>query len=151
MIAATRGDTSGTPTESVKPSFGNAAQIPSEIAKPTRPPTAVTRSVSRRNWTRMKRCFAPSAILIPISFVRSSTTTFMMFETPMPPTTSVREPTMPRKPVNASMNVSKNLNCPVVSHTESASLSFGSNFLRLPRISRMRAVSGSVSNADLAW
>ena len=34
---------------------------------------------------------------MPISRVRSSTTTFMMFDTPMPPTTSVSTPMMPRK------------------------------------------------------
>ena len=99
----------------------------------------------------MKRCFAPRAILIPISFVRSSTTTFMMFETPMPPTTSVSEPTMPRNPVNASMKMSKNLNCPVVSHTERASLSFGSNFFRLPRISRIARLERLRVEADVAW
>ena len=46
---------------------------------------------------------------MPISRVRSSTATFMMFETPMPPTTSVREPTMPRNSLKASMKVSKKL------------------------------------------
>ena len=38
------------------------------------------------------RCLPPSAILTPISLVRSSTTTFMMLETPMPPTTRVSAP-----------------------------------------------------------
>ena len=39
---------------------------------------------------------APMAIFMPISLVRSSTTTYMMLLTPIPPTTSVSAPTMPR-------------------------------------------------------
>ena len=41
-----------------------------------------------RNWSRMSRCRAPSALRRPISRVRSRTETSMMFETPTPPTSS---------------------------------------------------------------
>ena len=71
---------------------------------------------------------------MPISRVRSSTTTFMMFETPMPPTTSVNDPTIVRKPLNASMNVSKKRAISVVSQKNIASLSSGSKRC-LPAIS----------------
>ena len=85
-----------------------------EITNPIAPPTAVTSSVSSRNCIRIQRCFAPRAILMPISRVRSSTTTFMMFETPMPPTINVSTPISPRNALKASMKMSKKLNCSVV-------------------------------------
>ena len=88
---------------------------------------------------------------MPISFVRSSTTTFMMFETPIPPTTSVSDPTMPRKRLKASMKLSKNSNCCVVSQTESASLSFGSNLFRSPSAARTFAVTFFAPIAGSAW
>ncbi len=64
--------------------------------------------VSIRNCRRIAFARAPSAILMPISRVRSSTTTFMMFETPMPPTMSVNEPMIPRKSRNDRKKISKN-------------------------------------------
>ena len=45
----------------------------------------------------IQRAFAPSAIFTPISRVRSLTTAYMMFATPMPPTRSVIAPMRPRK------------------------------------------------------
>ncbi len=42
---------------------------------------------SMRNWARMSRRFAPSALRMPISRVRSVTVMSMMFMMPMPPTT----------------------------------------------------------------
>jgi hypothetical protein len=44
-------------------------------------------AASTRNCARMSRCRAPTAILMPISRVRSITDTSMMFMMPMPPTT----------------------------------------------------------------
>ena len=75
----------------------------------------------------MKRGLAPTAILMPISRVRSSTTTFMMFETPMPPTISVNEPMMPRKTRKVRKKMRRNFSSSVVSQMPMASLSFGSN------------------------
>jgi len=43
---------------------------------------------STRNWRRMTRGVAPSALRRPISRIRSVTETSMMFMTPMPPTSS---------------------------------------------------------------
>ena len=87
---------------------------------------------------------------MPISLVRSSTTTFMMFETPMPPTISVSTPMRPRKELNASMNTSKNWNCSVVSHIESASLSLASKRSRLPMAALSRLINSFVSAAASA-
>ena len=63
---------------------------------------------------------------MPISLVRSSTTTFMMLLTPMPPTTSVKAPTIPRKLRKARKKVSRNFIPSVVSHIWIASSSDGS-------------------------
>ena len=43
---------------------------------------------SMRNWRRMSRPCAPTAMRMPISRVRSVTLTSMMFMMPMPPTMS---------------------------------------------------------------
>ena len=54
----------------------------------------------------------------------------MMFDTPMPPTTRVSTPMMPRKILKPSMKVSKKANISVVSQTWTAWSSAGSNRLR---------------------
>ena len=55
-------------------------------ATPTSPPTRESVIASTRNWARMWRLRAPTAMRRPISRVRSVTDTSMMFMMPMPPT-----------------------------------------------------------------
>ncbi len=83
----------------------------------------------------MKLGLAPTASLTPISRVRSSTTTYMMFETPMPPTIRVKEPMIPRKARKVPKKTAKNFSPSVVSHIPMASLSLGSNLWRRARVS----------------
>ena len=52
------------------------------------PPTPVSATASRRNWTRISDLRAPMALRMPISDVRSVTEISMMFMTPIPPTSS---------------------------------------------------------------
>ena len=52
------------------------------------PPATHSTTASTRNWRRMSRARAPTAIRSPISRVRSVTETSMMFMIPTPPTTS---------------------------------------------------------------
>ena len=62
------------------------------------------------NCDRMKRRRAPIAILMPISRVRSFTTTYITFATPTPAMTSVRNPTEPTKAayeINAKRQIDK--------------------------------------------
>ncbi len=61
-------------------------------AMPTIPPSSVSTRASARNWTRMWRRRAPSARRRPISRMRSSTETSMMFITPTPPIPRVSAP-----------------------------------------------------------
>src|SRR6266581_1434049 len=60
------------------------------IPSPIRPPSKQMVAASMRNWTRIVRRFAPIALRMPISRVRSATDTNMMFMMPMPPTKSER-------------------------------------------------------------
>ena len=83
----------------------------------------------------MRRGFAPTASLIPISRVRSSTMTYMMFETPMPPTIRVKEPMTARNPRKVPKKMRKNFSPSVVSHMPMASLSAGSKLCRRARTS----------------
>ena len=55
---------------------------------PKTPPSAEVVAASTTNCARMVRSFAPSALRMPISRVRSVTDTSMMFMMPMPPTSS---------------------------------------------------------------
>lgn len=48
---------------------------------------------SKRNWRRMLLLLAPTALRMPISWVRSETETNMIFMTPTPPTTREMEAT----------------------------------------------------------
>ena len=61
---------------------------PTPLATPMRPPAIESTSASIRNWSRMLDGFAPIAMRMPISRVRSVTLTSMMFMMPMPPTSS---------------------------------------------------------------
>src|ERR1044072_7137993 len=61
---------------------------PEPSRMPSTPPIAVSMTASNRNWSRIARRGAPSALRTPTSRVRSVTATSMMFMTPMPPTTS---------------------------------------------------------------
>src|SRR6266542_735512 len=151
VSAATGSEISGSPTYFVTPNLGNSAQTLQEIANPTAPPIAVMRIVSNRSCRMTQRCRAPSAILIPISFVRSSTTTFMMLETPIPPTMSVKQPTIPRNRRKERKKTSRNLNCSAVSQTERASLSFGSNRSCRARTARTFSVTDSDCDGETGW
>ncbi len=66
---------------------------PGRRAIPIRLPRADSTTASTRNWRRMSRVCAPTALRMPISRVRSRTDTSMMFMIPMPPTTSEIEAT----------------------------------------------------------
>src|SRR2546422_2936273 len=55
-------------------------------AMPITPPISESVIASTRNWARMLRLQAPTAIRKPISRVRSVTDTSMMFMMPIPPT-----------------------------------------------------------------
>src|SRR5205814_7769563 len=61
-----------------------ARKIPNSV--PMIPPTNAMVPDSIKNWLRTSRRFAPSALRIPISLVRSVTETSMMFMITMPPT-----------------------------------------------------------------
>ena len=58
---------------------------------PMTPPMSDSVTASIRNWSRMSRRRAPTAMRSPISRVRSVTDTSMMFMMPMPPTSSETE------------------------------------------------------------
>ena len=55
---------------------------------PSAPPMADVVAASVTNCANITRSFAPMALRMPISFVRSVTDTSMMFMMPMPPTSS---------------------------------------------------------------
>src|SRR5437764_6835380 len=55
------------------------------MIRPTPPLMATTKIVSRKNWRKMERRVAPSAIRTPISRVRSRTLTSITFITLSPP------------------------------------------------------------------
>ncbi len=73
------------------------------------PPMRLSTTDSSRNWVRMSRRSAPTALRMPISRVRSVTETSMMFMMPMPPTSSEMPAMAPRKAVNMPVI------CPAVS------------------------------------
>ena len=64
-----------------------ASAAPTPSAMPISPPISDSVTASTRNWPRMSRVRAPTAMRRPISRVRSVTDTSMMFMMPMPPTT----------------------------------------------------------------
>ena len=62
------------------------ADAPTPSPRPTSPPMVDSSTDSTRNWRRMSRWRAPTAMRMPISRVRSVTETSMMFMIPTPPT-----------------------------------------------------------------
>jgi hypothetical protein len=56
-------------------------------ATPINPPVAESSDDSIRNWRMMSLRRAPTALRMPISYVRSVTTASMMFMITTPPTT----------------------------------------------------------------
>src|SRR6058998_698752 len=68
-----------------------AREPPRPKAIPMTPPINDSVMASTRNWSRMSRPRAPTAMRRPISRVRSVTDTSMMFMMPMPPTSSETE------------------------------------------------------------
>ena len=75
-------------------------------ARPMSPPERESVTDSTRNWERIIRGVAPRALRIPISPVRSTTETSMMFMIPMPPTTSDIAAMAARKAENVDMSLS---------------------------------------------
>ncbi len=69
-------------------SFWSSCDPPTPRSTPIAPPRTQSMSDSIRNWSRMSRRRAPSALRRPISRVRSVTETSMMFMIPIPPTRS---------------------------------------------------------------
>src|SRR6266700_1701746 len=69
---------------------------------PSNPPTELSETASIKNWVRISRPCAPTAIRVPISRVRSVTLTNMMFMMPMPPTTSDTPAIAPSNPAMTS-------------------------------------------------
>ena len=69
-------------------SCSTASDAPTPSATPMTPPTTTSVTASNRNCSRTWRPFAPMAMRMPISRVRSVTDTSMMFMMPMPPTSS---------------------------------------------------------------
>jgi len=74
-------------------------------AIPITPPIRLSDEDSVRNWIKMSRLRAPSALRKPISRVRSVTETSMMFMMPMPPTSSEMPAIPPRKMVSTLVMV----------------------------------------------
>ena len=70
---------------------------------PMSPPRSESVRASTRNWARMSRPRAPTALRMPISRVRSRTETSMMFMIPMPPTTSEIEAMPPSSRVSVAL------------------------------------------------
>ena len=67
------------------------------MAIPRLPPIALKATASSKNWRRMSLPFAPTAMRIPISRVRSVTLTSMIFMIPIPPTRRETPATAARK------------------------------------------------------
>ena len=76
-----------------------------------------------KNWRRITRALAPTALRTPISRVRSFTATSITFITPMPPRNKLTSPTAPRKYFMLSVIVRKAFVSSTVSQMEAASLS----------------------------
>jgi hypothetical protein len=135
--SATSGSITGVPSASFA-SSGMTAPIcvmPHAMTKPITAPMKVMKKVSAKNCAMMVLRFAPIARLMPISRVRSLTTTYMMFDTPRPPTQRVIVPIRTRKILKASKKRRKSLKNSAVSHTLRASSSDGSKTYFLPSTS----------------
>src|SRR5208282_2780285 len=80
-----------------------ASDTSQAMPSPIRPPNRQIQADSMRNCSKMLRRLAPIALRTPISRVRSTTETNMMFMMPMPPTNSARLVT--NKPMTAMVAV----------------------------------------------
>src|SRR5262245_59192435 len=65
-----------------------ALAAPKPKRMPITPPVMESATASTKNWLKMSRRFAPKALRVPISRMRSVTETNMMFMMTTPPTTS---------------------------------------------------------------
>ena len=77
-----------------------ATELTQPSTMPKRPPITLNTVASTRNWSRMSRRLAPTALRMPISRVRSVTLTSMMFMMPIPPTSREMPAIEPRKSVS---------------------------------------------------
>ena len=75
---------------------------------------------------------------------------YMMFATPMPPTSRVKLPTMAKKTLKATNIWPKRVSHSLVSQNASASLSCGSNRSLRPRVSYTRRSACLVTSDDCA-
>jgi hypothetical protein len=75
----------------------------------------------------------------------------MMFDTPMPPTSSAKAPITPRKARKTPKKTRKNFSASVVSHMPMASLSLGSNFRRRASTSYTLRVAPSTWASCWTW
>ena len=105
-----------------------------EIASPMPPLNAVRNAPSMKNWVRILRYVAPSALRKPISLVRSVTETSMMLMIPIAPSPSVTSPTTPRNQSIASKILPTRCEFSIVSQSSNASSSLGSKPCRRPMI-----------------
>src|SRR3989442_468044 len=93
VATSTVGEMVGTPTNSLIGRPPSPATSPSESNSPSTAPIDTIISASAENWRMMSAPVAPTARRTPISRLRSRTTMYMMFATPMPPTSRVKVPT----------------------------------------------------------
>src|SRR5262249_6360599 len=92
MISETRSASHGTPIVHLVANATAAAPATPTRMPPVQPPTD-SRVASERNWRRMSRGCAPTAIRRPISPVRSLTDSSMSARIPVPPRTTATAPT----------------------------------------------------------
>ena len=120
-----------------------ALEIPIPSAVPARPPRADRLTASSRNWRRMSRVRAPTAMRRPISRVRSVTETSMMFMIPIPPTSRLTEATLMSRPVMVWASCTRVW---AISSTVRTVKSSSSGFWMRWRWRRMRVTSTAVAS-----
>src|SRR3989454_9593324 len=146
VAASTIGEIVGTPTNSLMGSPPSAATSPNESSRPSIAPMVTIIRASAKNWRRMSVRVAPTARRTPISRVRSRTTMYMMFATPMPPTSRVKLPTMAKKTLKATNIFSNLFSHSLVSQKPRASLSSGSNLYARAIVSYTRRSASLVTS-----
>ena len=112
---------------------------PTPRAMPTSPPISDSTIASTRNCRRMSPPRAPTAILSPISRVRSVTLTSMMFMMPMPPTSSDTLATAPSSSVSTRLAASCACRISVRLRIVNGSSAPGCTRSRWRRMSRIRS------------
>ena len=115
---------------------------------PIRPPSSDRVSASTRNWARMSRPRAPTALRMPISRVRSRTETSMMFMIPMPPTMSEIEAMPPSSSVSVPLIEDAASSSWVWSNTLKSSSSVAASSWRSRRSAVMSALAAVMSAAS---